>query len=132
MDGQGYLEGWCHLAEDWRLFRLDRMQSVKVLDTPAAEHPEPEDRSRAFDTEAAPWRVQLALEPRAAWLLEAYAAEVVTHEPELVVEIPVGDLGWARQLLLQLGGSARPVAPQELVDDLRAEAEAALAGYDEG
>jgi proteasome accessory factor C len=129
-EGQGYLEGWCHLAEDWRLFRLDRVQSVQVLPTPVGEHPPPEDRASAFDTEAAPWQVRLALEPRASWLLEAYAAEVVSREPELVVELPVGDLGWARQLLLQLGGSARPLAPPELVADVRAEATAALAGYD--
>ena len=63
-------------------------------------------------------------------MLEAYPAEVVAREPELVVELAVGDLGWARQLLLQLGGSARPIAPQELVDDLRADAHEALAAYD--
>lgn len=131
VDGHGYLEGWCHLAEDWRLFRLDRVQSVEVLATPVAEHPEPEDRASAFDSDAAPWRVRLALEPRAAWLLEAYPAHVVSREPELVVELPVGDLGWARQLLLQLGGSGRPLAPPELVEDLKAEASEALAAYDQ-
>jgi proteasome accessory factor C len=132
VEGHGYLEGWCHQAEDWRLFRLDRVQSVTVLDTQVTDHPQPTDRSSAFDTDAAPWRVRLALEPRAAWLVEAFAAEVVARDPELVVELPVGDLGWARQLLLQLGGSARPLAPLELVADVRSEAAAALAAYRTG
>jgi proteasome accessory factor C len=130
VDGHGYLEGWCYLAEDWRLFRLDRVQSVAVSQTPVNVHPKPEDRDRAFDTEAAPWRVRLALEPRASWLLDAFPVDVLEREPQLVVEMPVGDLGWARQLLLQLGGSARPLAPPELVDGLRAEAQNALAAYD--
>ena len=130
VEGHGYLEGWCHVADDWRLFRLDRVQSVEVLDAAADEHPPPVDRSRAFDTEAAPWRVRLALEPRASWLLEAYPAELVGRDPELVVDLAVGDLGWARQLLLQLGGSARPLAPPELVEAVRADATEALAAYD--
>jgi proteasome accessory factor C len=130
VEGHGYLEGWCYLAEDWRLFRLDRVQSVTLLETGVNVHAQPEDRDRAFDSEAAPWRVRLALEPRASWLLEAFPAEVIEREPQLVVELPVGDLGWARQLLLQLGGSARPLAPIELVDGVRSEAEAALAAYD--
>ncbi|HEX5018745.1 MAG TPA: WYL domain-containing protein [Actinomycetes bacterium] len=129
VEGHGYVEGWCHLAEDWRLFRLDRVQSVNVLDTPVDAHESPADRETAFDAEAATWRVRLMLEPRAAWLLEAFPCEAVQREPDLVVDMPVGDLGWARQLLLQLGGSARPLEPPELIDAVRAEAEAALAAY---
>ena len=32
MDGRWYLEGWCHRAEAVRLFRLDRVEAVKVLE----------------------------------------------------------------------------------------------------
>ena len=129
VDGQSYLEGWCLLADDWRLFRLDRVQAVDVLDVATGTHERPATRDRAFDSDAAPWRVRLELQPRASWLLEAYAIEVITREPSLVVELAVGDLGWAQQLLLQLGGSARPLDPPELVDSVRAEAETALAAY---
>ncbi|HVT69679.1 MAG TPA: WYL domain-containing protein, partial [Trebonia sp.] len=34
-EGRTYLEGWCRRAEGVRLFRLDRMLSVDVLDLPA-------------------------------------------------------------------------------------------------
>ena len=129
VEGHGYLEGWCHLAEDWRLFRLDRVQTVTVLAEAVDSHSSPVDRDAAFDAEGAAWRVRLALEPRATWLIDAFPCEVVQEEPELIVEVPVGDLGWARQLLLQLGGSARPLEPAELVDSVRSEATAALAAY---
>src|SRR5665648_853906 len=39
-DAHWYLEGWCHRAEDVRLFRLDRIESLTILDvdgTPPAE-----------------------------------------------------------------------------------------------
>nr|BFE80006.1 hypothetical protein GCM10020093_026070 [Planobispora longispora] len=40
VDGRSYLSGWCYRAEAVRLFRLDRMLSVEVLDVLAAP---PED-----------------------------------------------------------------------------------------
>jgi proteasome accessory factor C len=131
VDGHGYLEGWCLSADDWRLFRLDRVHEVHVTATPAQTHPAPAPRQAVFDSEAAPWRVRLALEERAAWLVEAYQATVVQHEPELVVELPVADLGWARQLVLRLGRDVRPLAPAELVSDVHREARAALEAYAE-
>ena len=30
VDGRWYLEGWCHLAEAVRLFRLDRMVDASL------------------------------------------------------------------------------------------------------
>ena len=32
MDGRWYLEGWCHRAEDTRMFRMDRVEELTVLD----------------------------------------------------------------------------------------------------
>ena len=40
VDAHWYLEGWCHVAEDVRLFRLDRIEAIDVLDvdgTPPAD-----------------------------------------------------------------------------------------------
>lgn len=130
VDGHGYLEGWCLSADDWRLFRLDRVHDVQVTDVASAPPARPDDRPDVFDSDTAPWRVRLALSSRAAWLVDAYRASIVERDPELVVELPVADLGWARQLVLRLGGDARPVSPPELVADVQAEAVAALAGYD--
>ena len=40
-DGHAYLDAWCHLAEARRLFRLDRITGLEVLDEPAQEHDVP-------------------------------------------------------------------------------------------
>jgi len=129
VDGQSYLEAWCFLAGDLRIFRLDRIQSANVLNTLASAHPAPPVREGIFDSDAAAWRVRLSLTQGAEWLLDAYPSTVIAREPELVVELSVADLGWAKQLVMRLGGAARPLAPPELVAAVRAEAEDALAAY---
>jgi proteasome accessory factor C len=129
VDGHTYLEGWCLLAADLRIFRLDRIQSATVLDTPVSPRPAPPERQTIFDSEAAPWRVRLAVGKNAEWVRDAYPCDVVATEPELVIELPVADLGWARQLVLRLGGTVRPLAPPELIDSVRRAAEEALAPY---
>ncbi|MCZ3386797.1 MAG: WYL domain-containing protein [Actinomycetia bacterium] len=130
VDGQSYLEAWCLLASDMRIFRLDRIQSATLLDAAVSPHPTASVREGIFDGDAAPWRVRLALSQRAEWLLDAYPSAVVSTDPDLVVELPVADLGWARQLVLRLGDAVRPLSPPELVDAVRDDAEAALASYD--
>ncbi len=79
VDGQSYLEAWCLLADDLRIFRLDRIQSARVLDMPASPRPVPPARAEIFDSQAATWRVRLALTQRAEWLVDAYPSTVVAH-----------------------------------------------------
>lgn len=132
VDGHSYLEAWCLLANDLRIFRLDRVQAADVLETPAAPRPAAPTRDGIFDSDAAPWRVQLVLSQRAEWVRDAYPSTVIASEPDLVVELSVADLGWARQLVLRLGGTVRPLSPPELLQALREDAVAALAAYDVG
>ena len=44
VDGKWYLEAWCRRAEGVRLFRLDRVDDVVVLDEPAAPPPQAHER----------------------------------------------------------------------------------------
>ncbi|MEO8106537.1 MAG: WYL domain-containing protein [Actinomycetes bacterium] len=129
VDGHSYLEAWCLLADDLRLFRLDRIETAEVLETPTEPRSTPPLRETAFDAEAAPWHVRLAVSPSAEWVVDAYPCVVVDREPEVIVELSVADLGWARQLVLRLGGALRPLDPQQLVDEVRQDAEQALARY---
>ncbi len=38
LDGYGYLEAWCYLADGLRTFRLDRIAAVEVTETDIVEH----------------------------------------------------------------------------------------------
>ena len=74
LDGQGgYLEGWCRRAEGVRLFRLDRITSVEVLDAPADVPAEARSRDMAdelFTPSPDDMLVTLELAPTARWVTE--------------------------------------------------------------
>jgi len=134
VDGRSYLEGWCRLAEDVRLFRLDRIESVDVLDQPAAPPAAASVRNLddgAFTAADAKLRVTVELSPRAQWVADAYRVEILRTDPDgtQVVTLLAGDRGWVVRLLLRLGGTATVIEPGDIVAEVAATAREALAAY---
>ena len=134
VDGHWYLEAWCRRAEGVRLFRLDRVDDVRVLDEPAA--PPPQARERDVDhglyqpgPDAVP--VRLRLSRAARWVAEYYPVEDVAEAGDggLRVTLRTADLPWARRLVSSLGGSATVEEPASLAVEVAEEARAALARY---
>ena len=135
VEGRTYLEGWCRLAESVRLFRLDRVVKVDVLDVPAEVPEEAEPR----DVDAGLFRpsetdvlAELELGPEARWVAESYPCESATDLPDgwLRIGLRTPDTTLVRRLALRLGEDARVVSPPELADDVRAVAAATLALYE--
>ena len=134
VEGRSYLEGWCLLAEGVRLFRLDRVLDLTVLDEPAAipESAEPVDIEQGlFRPSESDERVEIELAPGARWVAEYYPCESVTEldEGRLRVVLRTPDTRWVRRLALRLGEDARVVSPAALVEEVSATAAAALALY---
>jgi proteasome accessory factor C len=134
VEGRPYLEGWCLRAEAMRLFRLDRVLSLDVLDTPAA----PPAEAVGVDVDQGLFRpspddVHVTIELSAAgrWVAEYYPCESVTDLPDgrLRVVLSTPDTGWVRRLALGLGEDGRVIAPASLAADVRDAATAALANY---
>ncbi len=69
----------------------------------------------------------------ARWITEYYPCERVEEESadRWLVSLRASDLDWARRLVLGLGPDVTVVGPAALVEEVRAEARAALARYDE-
>ncbi|MHB2024610.1 MAG: helix-turn-helix transcriptional regulator [Mycobacteriales bacterium] len=137
VDGHYYLEGYCRSAQDVRVFRLDRIVAAAVLDTAAQVPTEVSVRDLSaglYQPGAADHRVRLELAPAARWVGDYYACDEVIERPDggLTVTLRTPQLGWVVRLLLSLGTAARALAPPELVELVRAEARAALAGYEQG
>ena len=135
VEGRSYLEGWCRLAEGVRLFRLDRVLDLTVLDEPAAvpESAEPVDIEQGlFRPSESDERVELELAPGARWVAEYYPCESVTEldEGRLRAVLRTPDTRLVRRLALRLGEDARVVSPAALAEEVRAAAAAALALYD--
>ena len=133
-DGHTYLEAYCHLAEDQRLFRLDRISSAEVLESPVEEHPDLEPRDLAdgiFQPSTDDLLVTLRLEPSARWVAEYYPVEETkpARGGGLTVRLRVGDPAWLVRLMLRLGASGQLVDPPELAEDVRRLAAQGLLNY---
>jgi predicted DNA-binding transcriptional regulator YafY len=133
-EGRTYLEGWCHRAEAVRLFRLDRVVSVEVLDV-AAELP---PQAEPLDLDHGLFRpgpddvvATIELSQAARWVPEYFPCEEATElaDGRLRIRVRAPDEKWLCRLALRLGPTAQVLDPPELVDGVRAEAAAALAAY---
>ena len=132
--GSAYLQAWCHVANNRRLFRMDRIRAAEVLDTPAEAHPEVpalDLGDSLFQPAADNALVTLRLSPEARWVAEYYPVEA-TRElggGALEVDLFVADPRWLTRLLLRLSPAAEVVRPQEFADAFTTAAQDALRLY---
>jgi len=78
VDGRWYLEAWCRRVEGVRLFRLDRVDAVRILDEPAAPPPQAHGRdvdNGVYQPEPGSPVVRLRLDRGARWVAEYYPVE---------------------------------------------------------
>ena len=135
MDGQAYLEAWCRRAEGVRMFHLGRVQEARVLDEPAAPPADAESRDLSqglFQPGDGDTTVTLALEPGAAWVADFYPCDSVEDlgDGRQVVTLRTQGTAWVRRLALSLGSRGRVLAPAELAEQVRADAQRALEAYE--
>jgi proteasome accessory factor C len=139
VDGRWYLEAWSREVAGVRLFRLDRIDDVRVLDEPAAPPPQAAPRdlgSGLYQPEPGSPVVRLRLARTARWVAEYYPVEDVREVEDppggLAVALRTADLTWARRLVATLGGAATVDEPAELAAAVAADARAALERYAAG
>jgi proteasome accessory factor C len=134
VEGRSYLEGWCRRADDVRLFRLDRILAIEVLEV-AKEVPASAEQ---VDVDhglfrPSPHDVQVVFELAAAgrWVAEYYPCEEVAElgDGRLRIRLRTPDTRWVRRLALRLGEDGRLVSPPELAEQVIDDATAALNHY---
>ncbi|MEP6852732.1 MAG: WYL domain-containing protein [bacterium] len=132
-DGRVYLEAWCRRAEGVRIFRLDRIERVDVLDEPARvpDEVQPRDLSEGVYAPAPEHLlVELLLGSGYEWVAEYYGGQTAAETPEgRQVSVRVSDPAWVRSLVLGSGGAVAVLSPGWLADDIRGSARTALAAY---
>jgi proteasome accessory factor C len=133
-EGHSYLDAWCHLAEARRLFRLDRVSGLEILDQRALEHDvPPRDLSEGlFEPGPDDVLATVRLHRVARWVAEYYPVESQTELPDggLEVTLRIGDPQWLVRLLMRLAPYAELVGPADLAARVSDEARRALALYD--
>lgn len=133
--GHWYLSGYCHLATDRRIFRLDR---IKTLDTTAEnfEAPDPiaEDLPPPLVYVPGPddIRVTLRVSPAVAVLFSEYypleSSAALARGWRRVV-LRVSDFAWLEKLLMRLGSDVVIESPPELKAQLKTSADRILKLY---
>jgi predicted DNA-binding transcriptional regulator YafY len=134
VEGRTYLEGWCRRAEAVRLFRMDRVLGLTVLDEPASVPAQAQHRDvdlGLFRPSADDVRVELELSVGGRWVAEYYPCEHVDElgDGRLRVGLRTPDTRWVRRLAMRLGEDGRVISPPGLAAEIREDAAAALAQY---
>lgn len=135
LESRWYLEGWCHRAQDTRLFRMDRIEQLEVLDedgTPPEEAQWRDLDAGTFTARPDDLLVTLRLLPGATWVSDYYPVESVEEHADgsQVVTVRTSDTAWLRRLLWRLGGRGVVLEPSELAATVGAGARAALTAYE--
>lgn len=116
--GQWYLEGYCHLGEAERLFRVDRISGPVVLDE-SFEPPSTTTEGGVFRPSSDDPVITIELARSAAWVVEQYPVDRVAEADEgrLRVTMTVASPAWLERLLLALGPDASVLdGPEEFRD----------------
>ena len=134
LDGHWYLEGWCHRAEDVRLFRLDRIQTLELLDVDGTPPPQaqPRDVNEALFTPGEEdLEVVVETDRAGAWIVDYYPVDRVEDlgEGRRRVTLHVSDPALVRRLAWRMGGHVRVVSPVDLQQSVAAGAQEALSAY---
>lgn len=135
-NGQWYAVGYCHLRQDTRTFRLDRIQALALREerfTPPATFDSQAYIIQAFAAIPSRWLAEVLLQADIEHIKEAVPATFATLE-----ETPAGillrayddDLQHTARFLVNLGCPFRVIRPPELVEEIRALATALLAMTD--
>lgn len=131
LEGRSYLEAWCRRAEGVRLFRVDRVDELRVLDEQASPPPEaPVTDFSAGLFRPAPEQpgAVLELQPEARWVAEYYPVDdlVDLGDGRTRVTLRYSDRSWMVRLVLGLGGGGRVIEPEDLAAEIRRRANEAL------
>jgi len=118
--GHWYVVGWDHHREDERMFRVDRIKRMTVLDDPA---PVPADfdaerYKSAFVGEEGQPTMTIEISPDVArWFEEYYPVRASEGLPDgwRRVELVASGVSWGATLLVRLGSGVRNVRPQAML-----------------
>ncbi len=121
VEGRWYLEGYCRSAGDTRIFRLDRIRQLVLLEETFAP-PSSLAPLEIFDEHGDLPTITLELTSAAAWVATQYPvlASERLAEGRTRVTLAVSALPWLERLLLRLGDDAVIVRADDALVGARA------------
>ena len=111
--GAWYVESWCHLANDERIFRVDRIESARPTGALSEKRPDGSEPSASvFHPREGDPRVSLRLQGPARWVIETYPCEEVVQNADGTIDttLAITATPWLERLLVRLGPDATVIA----------------------
>lgn len=131
--GKGYLDAWCHLTDSRRLFRVDRIQQLVLLESPRV-HGDLPARTSGELFEPAPTHVEarLRLHRGARWITSYHPVTSSFEDAngDLEVTLVVSDPRWLVRTVLSAAPDVVVLSPPEYSTLVAEAAAATLAAYD--
>lgn len=130
-DADWYLQAYCHLREDVRNFRVDRMSGLLVTEEPIGDHSHRRVPDTLFQGSDSDLDVVVDVSPEALPLIADYLADSSTQEVDerLRVTLRLAHVHGLKRLVAGLPGLITVVAPAEARAAVADWAAAGLAGY---
>lgn len=128
-----YVWGWCCQRQDWRLFKLDRMDALSETGRPFEKRSAPYPDLRNERIFPGGIRVRVRFEPECKWrLVEEFGPESFVEEPDgkLLFEWDYTDADNLMSWLLTFGSGAELLEPVSLRERLKQELEKTLRRYE--
>ncbi len=125
-DGQWYAVGYCHLRQDTRVFRLDRIRALEVYEgrfTPPAHFDCLAYIIQAVAAIPSRWLAEVLLQTSLEQIREVVATTFATLEEThegILLRAYDDDLQHTARFLVSLGCPFRVLSPPELVEELHA------------
>jgi predicted DNA-binding transcriptional regulator YafY len=135
--GVWYLAGHCHLRGEMRIFRVDRIQALTALETAfvkPADFSVREYMAQSFEPPEPVYEIEVRFDPPVAPLVKEEHADWqhLTENPDgsVTVTLISSELEWPASLVLRYGGAATVIRPPELIEKVKAMAQAIARKYE--
>lgn len=124
-DSNWYLRGFCLTNQELRVFRIDRMREISMLET--FESRSQLEASEIYSPNESDTEVLFEVEPEAYSLIADYKPDFeISGNKAIQVKIPIGQLSNLGRIVARYSGAVRVLAPEQAKAAVREFAERAL------
>jgi proteasome accessory factor C len=125
-----FVRGFCRTNLEPRVFRLDRMRQIELLDTFDERLSSAGDSSQIYEVRESDTEVLFEVEPEAFGLIADYKPDYeISGNKAVQVNIPIGELGTLGRIVSRYSGKVRVLAPESARQAVREFAQRALGNH---
>lgn len=129
-DSNWYLRGFCRTNQGSRVFRLDRMRQIEVLDPFEERSNSAGIGSEIYEVRETDTEVLFEVDPEAFGLIADYKPDYeITGNKAVQVKIAIGELGTLGRIVSRYSGKVRVLAPETARQAVREFAQRALGNH---